>query len=130
MCGACGRRTAADAWTPILASPRARWEGAEFVNTTLRGDGHPARVTATSAGWVIRSATGQGDVADTATALWATLLSHSEVPVDLLLALRARLYQPTAPSAPTPVVVAMAEAAAATARSTLSSRLPQPGRER
>ena len=32
MCGACGRRTAADAWTPILAFPRARWEGADSVN--------------------------------------------------------------------------------------------------
>ena len=130
MCGACGRRWAADAWTPVLASCRARREGADFVNATLRDDGHPARVTATSAGWVIRSATGRSDVVDTATALWATLLSRSQVPVDLLLALPARLAQPRAPSPPTPVVVAMADAAAATARSSQSSCLPQPGRER
>ena len=49
----------------------------------------------------------------------------------VLLTLPARLTQPTAPSAPTPVVVvAMADAAAATARSTPSSRLPEPGGER
>jgi hypothetical protein len=130
MCGACGRTRAADAWTPVLASPRARWEGADFVNATLRDEGHPARVTATTAGWVIRSATGRSDVVDTATALWTTLLSRSEVPVDLLLALPGRLAQPTAASTPTPVVVAMADAAAATARSSHSSCLPEPGRER
>jgi hypothetical protein len=130
MCGACGRRTAADAWTPVLASTRARREGADFVNATLRDDGHPARVAATSAGWVVRSATGRGDVVDTATALWAALLARSAVPVDLLLALPARLDRPTARSAATPAVVAMADAAAATARSSHSSRLPQPGRDR
>ncbi len=110
MCGACGRRTAADAWTPILAFPRARWEEADSIDAALWDDGHPARVTAT--------------------ALWATPLSHPEVLVDLLLALPARLDQPVAPSAPTPVVVAVADAAAATARSSQSSCLPEPGRER
>ncbi len=84
--------------------------GTDPVDATLRDDGHPARVTAT--------------------ALWATPLSHPEVLGDLLLALPARLDQPTAPSAPTPVVVAVADAAAATARSTPSSRLPEPGGER
>ncbi|MGR6964354.1 asparaginase domain-containing protein [Geodermatophilus sp. URMC 61] len=79
---------------------------------------------------VTRSAIGHGAGVDTATALWATLLSRSDVLVDLLLALPAHLTQPPAPSAPTPVVAAMADAAAATARSTLSSRLPEPGRER
>ncbi len=110
MCGACGRRTAVHACTPVLACTRARREGADPVDATLRDDGHPARVTAT--------------------ALWGTPLSHPEVLVDLLLALPARLDQPVAPSAPTPVVVAEAEAAAATARSTPSSRHPEPGRER
>jgi hypothetical protein len=90
MCGACGRRTAADAWTPILAFPRARWEEADSIDAALWDDGHPARVTATSAGWVTRSATGQGHVVDTATAPWSTRLSRSEVPVDLLLAPPAR----------------------------------------
>jgi hypothetical protein len=130
MCGACGRRTALDAWTPVLASTRARWEGAEFVNATLGDAGLPGRVTATGAGWVIRSATGRGDVVDTATALWTTLLSRSEVPVDLLLDLPGRVPEPTGPTAATPVAVAMADAAAAAARCSLSNRLPQPGRER
>ena len=100
MCGACGRRTAADAWTPILAFPIARWEEADSIDAALRDDGHPARVTATSAGWVTRSATGQGDVVDTATAPWSTSLSRSEVPVDLLLAPPARSGLPSRPPEP------------------------------
>jgi hypothetical protein len=32
MGGACGRRTAVDAWTPIPACTTARWEGADSVN--------------------------------------------------------------------------------------------------
>lgn len=129
MCGACGRRVAIDAWTPILSSTKARWEGANFVNATLRDGGCRVRVTATSVGWVIRSATGHGVVADTATALWTTLLSLREVPVDLLLSLPGRCRRPTGPGAPTPVVAAMSDAAAATARSSLPNRLPRPGRE-
>jgi hypothetical protein len=54
---------------------------------------------------------------------------RSAVPVDLQLAAPARLDQLIARSAASPVVVAMADAAAATARSSLSSRLPEPGRE-
>jgi hypothetical protein len=130
MCGACGRRTATDAWTPLLASTRARWEGADFVNATLRGGGCRVRVTATSAGWVIRTATGQGAVVDTATALWTTLLSRSEVPADLLLGLPDRLDRPRGAAPPTPVAVALADAAAAAARSSLSSCPPGSGRER
>ena len=43
---------------------------------------------------VIRSTSRQGVVLDTATALWTTLLSRSEVPVDPLLGLPARLHRP------------------------------------
>jgi hypothetical protein len=121
MCGACGRRTATDAWTPILASTRARWEGVDFVNATLRAGGCRARVTATSAGWVIRTATGRGVVVDTATELWTALLSGSEVSADLLVGLPHRLAGPAGAAAPTPVVAALADAAAATARSSLAS---------
>jgi hypothetical protein len=64
---------------------------------------------------VIRSATGQGVIVDSATALWTALLSQSEVPADLLLGLPARLDRPTGTAALTPVAVAMAGAAAATA---------------
>lgn len=102
MCGACCRMTVTDAWTPILASTRARWETEDFANTALRHGGSRVRVTATAAGWVIRSATGQGVVVDSATALWTALLSRSEVPVDLLLALPARLQPPGRTAAPTP----------------------------
>jgi hypothetical protein len=97
MCGACGRRTAADAWTPILASPRARREEADSIDAALRDDGHPARVTVTS---VTRSATGQGHVVDTARAPWSTPLARSEVPVDLLLAPPARSGLPSRPPEP------------------------------
>jgi hypothetical protein len=121
MCGACCRMTVTDAWTPILASTRARWETEDFANTALRHGGSRVRVTATAAGWVIRSATGQGVVVDSATALWTALLSRSEVPVDLLLALPARPQPPGRTAAPTPVVVAMADTAA-TAIASLSSR--------
>jgi hypothetical protein len=130
MCGACGRRAGTDGWSSVLASTRARWEGADFVNATLRDGGCRVRVTPTSAGWVIRSATGQGVVADTATALWTTLLSLREVPVDLLLGLPGRLNRSAGPAALPPAAVAMADAAAATARSSLSSRLSRSGRER
>ena len=130
MCGACGRRAATDGWTSVLSSTRARWEGAEFVNATLRDGGCRVRVSATSAGWVIRSATGQGVVADTATALWTTLLSLPEVPADLLLGLPGRLERSTGPAARAPVAVAMADSAAATARSALSSRLSRSGGKR
>ncbi len=104
MGGACGRRTAVDAWTPIPACTRARWGGEGSIDAALRDDGHPARVTATSAGEVIRSAAGEGPVVDTATAPWSTRLSRSEVPLGRLLA--------------------------PPARSGLPSRLPQPGWER
>ena len=102
MCGACCRMTVTDAWTSILASTGARWKTEDFANTALRHGGSRVRVTATAAGWVIRSATGQGVVVDSATALWTALLSRSEVPVDLLLALPARPQPPGRTAAPTP----------------------------
>ena len=117
MCGACCRMTVTDAWTPILASTRARWETEDFANTALRHGGSRVRVTATAAGWVIRSATGQGVVVVVTTALWTTLPSRSEVPVDLLLGRPAQLHRPAGTAALTPVVVAMTAAAAATAPS-------------
>src|SRR3954451_16608556 len=49
-----------DAWTPILAFARTRWELADFADATLRDGSCRVRVTATVAGGVIRSATGQG----------------------------------------------------------------------
>ena len=48
MTGACGRNTVTDAWTPILACARARWEGTDFVNAALRDGGCRVRVTATA----------------------------------------------------------------------------------
>src|SRR4051794_23961317 len=60
-------------------------------------------VTPTAAGWVIRSATGQGVVVDSTTALWTALVSRSEVPVDVLLALPARPQPPGGTAAPAPV---------------------------
>src|SRR3954468_5665075 len=68
MRGACDRTTATDtwtpghldAWTPILAFARTRWELADFADATLRDGSCRVRVPATVAGRVIRSATGQG----------------------------------------------------------------------
>jgi hypothetical protein len=68
MRGACDRTTATDAWTPILAFARARWELADFADATLRDGSCRVRVTATVAGWAIRSATGQGVAMTDATA--------------------------------------------------------------
>jgi hypothetical protein len=48
MTAACGRNTVTDAWTPILACARARWEGTDFVNAALRDGGCRVGVTATA----------------------------------------------------------------------------------
>src|SRR4051794_6736289 len=86
-------------------------------NAALRHGGSRVPVTPTAAGWVIQSATGQGVVVDSTTALWTALLSRSEVPVDVLLALPARPQPPGATAAPVVVAVAVAAAPAADAPS-------------
>lgn len=70
MCGACGRTREVDEWSGELDSRRARWEVARLVDATLASARSPTRVSATHAGWVVRSATGRATVADTLTALW------------------------------------------------------------
>ena len=70
MCGACGQARGVDAWSGELDSRRARWEVARLVDGTLSSVRSPTRVSATHAGWVVRSGTGRVTVADTLTALW------------------------------------------------------------
>ena len=70
MCGACGHARGVDEWSGELDSRRARWEVARLVDGTLSSVRSPTRVSATPAGWVVRSGTGRATVADTLTALW------------------------------------------------------------
>jgi hypothetical protein len=70
VCGACGRVQGEDEWSRALDSRRARWEVARLVDGALAGVRSPTRVSATPAGWVVRSGTGRTTVTDTLTGLW------------------------------------------------------------
>ena len=91
MCGACGRRAAADAWSQVLGTTRARWEVARAVDAQLRALGTGARVGAGPAGWVLRDGTGACAVAGSATELWTGLVSqrHRGAAEAVLAGLRA-----------------------------------------
>ena len=113
MCGACSRRVEVDAWSPVLAGRRARWEAARVANEVLATSGHPARVTADGTSFVVRSATGAAVVADTAGQLWQAVLARPGPPLTL----------PTDDAAGTPVARAVLAALRTAAR-------PLPSRER
>ncbi len=83
MCGACGSRRGTDEWSSALDSRRARWEVARAVDGLLRQAGHPTRVTAAPAGWLVRGATGRTVLADTLTALWKAVgpMSDGAAPI-------------------------------------------------
>jgi hypothetical protein len=83
MCGACSRTVEVDPWSPALAGRRARWEAARVANDVLAASGHPARVTATSAAFLVRGATGAAAVADTAGQLWRAVLARPGPPLIL-----------------------------------------------
>jgi hypothetical protein len=72
-----------DAWSPVLAGRRARWEAARVANDVLATSGHRTRVTANSTAFVIRSATGAAVVADTAGQLWRAVLAQPGPPLTL-----------------------------------------------
>lgn len=73
MCGACGDRRDRDEWTVDLDSTRARWEAASLLNRVLGRTRAGTTVVPTPRAWLVRSATGRGVMADTATALWRAL---------------------------------------------------------
>jgi hypothetical protein len=100
-----------DAWAPVLVGRRARWEAARVANDVLATSGHRARVTANSAAFLIRSATGGAVVADTAGQLWRAVLAQPGPPLTL----------PTGDAVGTPV----AEAVLAALRAAASPRAPQ-----
>jgi hypothetical protein len=97
----------ADPWSALLATRRARWEVAKVVNELLGRVRHPARVSAGTVSWVVRSGTGAGVVVDTVSALWDAVLSVRPIDATAL---------PKAPAGG-PVETAVLEAAAARAAS-------------
>jgi hypothetical protein len=75
VCGGCGRAVATDEWSAALTGRRARWEVARLVNQVLEDGDHPARVSCGPGGFTVRTATGRGVLADTASELGRVLLS-------------------------------------------------------
>lgn len=75
MCGACADRRAKDHWSVALDSTRARWEVALLLNRALRRSGSPVTVVSTAGGWLVRTGTGRGTLADTVSEVWQ--LTHA-----------------------------------------------------
>ena len=84
MCGACGRATATDEWSGVLATRRARWEATRTVNAVLVRVGHPSRVDSGTGPWMVQSRTGGAVVADTITDLWRRLSALRPISMEAL----------------------------------------------